>query len=611
MADINYKSRGSILRPLRTLSFLTRKPVTLPLEPREATANYRGFHLNDWEKCIGCSTCQKICDNEAITMVQIPDLPSDPVKGVRAQRPAIDYGRCCWCGLCVDVCPTASLSLSREYIHTCEDHELDSYFVLPDPNGMHDRFFGHGWQKSADSDLVDLERQAMPEQGAAERLQSFDEFVGGYDEQQAIVEASRCVQCGMCHDACPANMHAPEYIRAIWEQNLEEAVRQIYRTNPFASVCGRVCTRRCESACSIGVRGEPVAIRWLKRFAMDTVGHERVRDIATESCGDFISGRRVAVVGAGPAGLTAAADLARAGHKVTVFEALPDAGGMMRYGIPAYRLPYHAIEEDIDVIQAMGVEIRCNTRIGRDITMAQLQREHDAVLLAIGLQYGRSTRVPGTDHEGVRSAVDLLRRITLGESFAVPGSAVVIGGGNVAMDIARSLARLQIREHGEANITVTALEDAGHMLADPVELRETHEEGITVFPARGPKECRLNDDGGLVGLVSVKVQSIFDEAGRFAPRYDESDIQLHEAEMVIEAIGQMADTALLGEELTERLEWERGRLQVNAGGRTSEPWLWAAGDLVHGPDIIHAVADGHRVAASMDTYLSQQEEATQ
>ncbi len=611
MADIDYKSRGSILNPLRTLSFLTRKPVTVPLEPREAAASYRGFHLNDWEKCIGCSTCQKICDNEAITMVHIPDLPADPLKGVRAQRPAIDYGRCCWCGLCVDVCPSASLSLSREYIHTCEAHELDSYFVLPDPNGMHGRYFGHGWQKSADSELVDLERQAMPEQGAAERLQSFAEFVDGYDTQQAIVEASRCVQCGMCHDACPAHMHAPEYIRAVWEQDLEEAVRQIYRTNPFASVCGRVCTRRCESACSIGVRGEPVAIRWLKRYAMDAVGHERVREIAIESRGDFISGRRVAVIGAGPAGLTAAADLARAGHRVTVYEALPEPGGMMRYGMPAYRLPYARIDDDVDVIRAMGVEIRCNTRIGKDFSLEQLQQEHDAVLLAIGLQFGRSTRVPGSDHGAVCSAVDLLRRITLDEPLTVPKSAVVIGGGNVAMDIARSMARLQIREHGRASITLTALEDAGHMLADPVEIREAHEEGITILPARGPKECRLDGNGGLQGLVTVKVLSIFDEAGRFAPRYDESDIQLHEADMVIEAIGQMADTSLLGDELTERLEWHRGRLQVDDGGRTSEHWLWAAGDLVSGPDVIHAVADGHRVAASMQTSLGMQVEETQ
>jgi glutamate synthase (NADPH/NADH) small chain len=606
MADIDYKSRGSILNPLRNLSFLTRKPVTLPLEPREASANYRGFHLNDWEKCIGCSTCQKICDNEAITMIHIPDLPEDPVRGVRARRPAIDYGRCCWCGLCVDICPTASLSLSREYVHTCEEHELDSYFILPDPHGMHRKFYGEGWHKTADEDLIDLKRQEMPEQPAGQRLQSFGEFVQGYDMQQAIVEASRCVQCGMCHDSCPAHMNAPEYIRAIWEQDLEEAVRQIYRTNPFAHVCGRVCTRRCEAACSIGVRGEPVAIRWLKRYAMDTVGHERIREIAGEGRGDYLSGGRVAVIGAGPAGLTAAFDLAKHGHSVTVYEAQPAAGGMMRYGIPSYRLPYERIDDDVDVIRAMGVDIQFNTRIGRDISMGQLQADYDAVLLAIGLWNGRSTRVPGSDHQQVRSAVELLREITLNESLPVPKSAVVIGGGNTAMDIARSMARLQLVQHGQANITVTALEDGAHLLADPMEIRETAEEGIAVLPGRGPRRCMVDEHGRLVGLETVRVVSLLDEQGRFAPQYDDDDVQMHVADMVIEAIGQQADTSLLGEELIEALEWERGRLKTDAEGRSSAGWLWAAGDVVTGPDVIHAVADGHRVAASIEACLGRE-----
>lgn len=611
MTEVNYKSKGSMLNPLRTLAFLVRKPVTLPLEPREASANYRGFHLNDWEKCIGCSTCQKICDNEAITMIHIPDLPEDPVKGVRARRPAIDYGRCCWCGLCVDVCPTASLSLSREYVHTCEEHELDSYFILPDPHGMHKQFFGHGWRKTADEDLIDLKRQPMPEQEPVARLQSFDEFVDGYDMQQAIVEASRCVQCGMCHDSCPAHMHAPEYIRAIWEQDLEEAVRQIYRTNPFAHVCGRVCTRRCESACSIGVRGEPVAIRWLKRYAMDNVSHERIRAIVGEQRSDFISGCKVAIVGAGPAGLTAAFDLVRNGHQVTVYEAMPEPGGMMRYGIPSYRLPYARIDDDVDVIRAMGVEIRCNTRIGQHITLAQLQAGHDAVLLAIGLQFGRSTRIPGADHQDVHSAVELLRRITLGEFVRVPPSVVVIGGGNTAMDTARSVARLQIAQHGRACVTVTALEDDEHLLADPVEIRETAEEGITVLPCRGPQRCESNESGGIAGLYTAAVLSMFDEQGRFAPCYDENDVQMHQAGMVVEAVGQQADLSFLGEELVERLAWIRGRLQTDAEGRTSESWLWAAGDLVHGPDVIHAVADGHRVAASIEASLSATVETIQ
>jgi glutamate synthase (NADPH/NADH) small chain len=602
MSKIDYENAGSLLNPLKALSFFTRPAVTEPLEPRLAALRYRGFHLNDWEKCIGCSTCQKVCDNAAISMVKIPALPEDPLNGVRNLRPAIDYGRCCWCALCVDLCPTGSIRLSREYVHTCTDEALSSYFVLPDPNGLHKTHFGEGWSKTPENDLVDPDRQPMGITEPAERIRNFDEIVNGYDKQQAILEASRCVQCGMCHTACPTHMDAPEYIRAIWQDDLEEAVRQIYKTNPFAHTCGRVCTHRCETACSIGKRGEPIAIRWLKRYAMDAFTPEQVRDIVGRPAGPA-TGRKIAIVGSGPAGLTAAFDLARMGHRVTVFEGLDRPGGMPRWGIPAYRLPYECLDADIAVIEAMGVEIRCNTWIGRDISLAALREDYDAVMLALGLQLGRSTRIPGADHPRVYKAVDVLRWFTDDQAFEVPRSAVVIGGGNVAMDTARSLARLQKQVHGEVRITVTALEDFDHFLADTEEVVESGEEGITILDNRGPQAC-IVEDGRLVGLSTLKVVSIFDDQQRFAPKYDESDRQVHEGEAIIEAIGQMTDTELLGEELTEALAWNRGRLQVDGDGHTSEPWLWAGGDMVKGPDVVHAVADGHRTARSINQYLT-------
>lgn len=239
-------------------------------------------------------------------MVKVPHLPEDPVNGIRNLRPAIDYGRCCWCALCVDICPTSAISLSREYVHICTQEEIDSYFILPNETGIQGEFYGQGWQKSADSDLLDLERQPMAEIEPAVRIDNFDEIVNGYTDQQALIEASRCVQCGMCHDACPTHMDAPEYIRAIWQGKPEEAVRWIYKSNPFSHVCGRVCTHRCEDACSIGRRGHPVSIRWLKRYAMDSVDHQRVKEIAAEGKVSYLSGHRIAVIGAGPAGLTAA-----------------------------------------------------------------------------------------------------------------------------------------------------------------------------------------------------------------------------------------------------------------------------------------------------------------
>jgi glutamate synthase (NADPH/NADH) small chain len=179
----------------------------------------------------------------------------------------------------------------------------------------------------------------------------------------------------------------------------------------------------------------------------------------------------------------------------------------------------------------------------------------------------------------------------------------VIGGGNVAMDIARTVARLQRKSFGAVKVTVTALEDFAHFLADPAEVQEAKEEGIEIFDARGPQECLVDAQGRLTGLRTWRVKAIFDEQGRFAPSYDSDDERIHPGEMVVEAIGQASDTSLLGDALTEKLEWRRGRLDVDAGGRTSEPWLWAAGDMVRGPDVVNAVADGHRVAASIHAHI--------
>jgi len=185
----------------------------------------------------------------------------------------------------------------------------------------------------------------------------------------------------------------------------------------------------------------------------------------------------------------------------------------------------------------------------------------------------------------------------------LPHSVAVIGGGNVAMDIARSLARLQKQQYGKVQITLTALEEQQHFMADPDEIKESLEEGIIIKDSCGPQGCEIDTDGKLIGLKTWKVTSIFDEQHRFVPQYDEEQEVVHNCEAVIEAIGQFADTSLLGKELTEQLEWNRGRLQVDADGRTSEDWLWSAGDCVNGPDVVHAVADGHRVAASIEQQL--------
>ena len=240
--------------------------------------------------------------------------------------------------------------------------------------------------------------------------------------------------------------------------------------------------------------------------------------------------------------------------------------------------------------------------------MDELRQQFDAVLIAVGLWTGRSTRIQGSDADGVERAVELLRKVADGELIRVPRQAVIIGGGNVAMDIARTLARLQKQRYGQVAITLTALEDIDHFLADPDEIKEAREEGIEILDARGPQQVVI-ENGSATGLCTWKVLSIFDENGRFAPKYDADDELIHPGDMVVEAIGQAADISLLGEALTEELDWNRGRLKIDDNLRTSVDWLWAAGDMVRGPDVVSAVADGHKAAASINQFLCIREQA--
>lgn len=580
---------------------MVKEPVTIkePLK-REAAPRYRGFHKNDIETCIGCGTCESICQNAAIDLVPVEGIETKD--GDSGLRPRIDYGRCCWCALCVDVCTTNSLSLSNHFKWVDTDPEVFRFTPGVDKKEWDN--VEAGWKKPGSNyELYSKERTHMPELKPDNRDKSFIEIVQGYSKEQAMEEADRCVECGICVATCPAHMGIPEYIKAIRNDDLNEGLRILYDTNPLPEICGRICTHKCETVCSVGHQGDPLSIRWLKRYIADQNPSENYKQILeTENVKK--NGKKVAIIGSGPSGLSAAHYLALMGYECTIFEKLPQAGGMMRYGIPEYRLPYDSIDKDVNYILSLGVEIKYNVTVGKDITLEDLHKQFDAVFSGTGLHLGRSTRIPGTDHPNVYQAVDLLRDIVLGNEVPVMKKIVVIGGGNVAMDITRSLARLQNQKFGKVDILATSLESENEMPADREEVIEAREENATVEPGWGPVSIEM-EDGKIKGLNVVKCVSVFDENRRFSPKFDESQTNFFAADMVVESIGQGMDLAYLPEDIKENLKMDnRGRIVVNTDFQSSLGWLFVGGDIIQGPDVIHGIANGHKAAMGIDKFLN-------
>ncbi len=411
-----------------------------------------------------------------------------------------------------------------------------------------------------------------------------------------------------CREGCPVNTDARGYVQAVARGDYAEAYRIARGPNPFASICGRVCGAPCEAACRRGFIDKPVTIRAIKRATTERYGVEAPGDPADTLKFSTAPGSlepepregKVAVVGAGVAGLTCAHDLARLGYRVTVFEADKEPGGMLRTGVPVFRMPPEAWRREIDAILALGIELRCGVRVGRDVTLPDLRGQgFAAVFLGVGLPKSRVLELPGRELGGIVSGLDLLRSFNLREKIPPLGRVVVIGGGNVAYDCARSAVRLA----GTESVTMVCLEALDEMPADEIEIIEGEEEGIFLANRRGPVRF-VGEEGEITGIETRKVSRVFDDEGGVAPEMTPGSEEVLDCDAIVIAVGQAGDTGV-GAGLAA-LEFGRGGTIVadRESGATSIPWLFAAGDAALGPGLfIDAVGQAQRAARSIHEYL--------
>ncbi len=431
-----------------------------------------------------------------------------------------------------------------------------------------------------------------------------------------------------CMAACPVHTEAGRYVTLIAEGKYQEAYRVARRPNPFASICGRVCAAPCEPACRRGTIDQPIAIRALKRFACERFGVESMVDLEKlkEVFGKSVkkNGRRVAVIGAGPAGLSCAHDLALLGYDVTVFEAQPVAGGMLRLGIPEYRLPRELIRLEINAILSLGIELKLNSALGRDFTLQDLRtRGYESVYIALGAHRSRELKIEGVELDGVLRAIEYLLNVNLGYRLELGERVVVIGGGNVAIDVARTAARqekidvgptTEITEaldvarsavrFGAKEVHLFCLEDWNEMPAAKDEIEQALEERIHIHVRKGPSRI-LGKNGKVVGFETIDCVSVFDAAGRFLPKFAPGTEQRIEADTVVLAIGQSSDLSWLNDDDGIAIT-PRSTIAVDpATLATTAPGVFAGGDISFGPrNAISAIADGKRGAQSIHRYLT-------
>ncbi|MGN0732918.1 MAG: FAD-dependent oxidoreductase [Emergencia sp.] len=478
----------------------------------------------------------------------------------------VDEQKCVACGKCVESCPAGAVKLG---------------------------------QKLCDKEGCEITYPKMPlptEQPWGEHMWSHN-----YRDTNRI----NCYDTGTspCKTACPAHIAVQGYLQLAKEGRYEEALALIKKDNPLPAVCGHVCNRRCEDACTRGEIDEAVAIDEVKRFVAERDLNAETRYIPKPVIPSLRGGfsEKIAIIGAGPAGLSCAYYLALTGYKPTVFEKNEEPGGMLRYGVPSYKLEKELLAAEIDVIREMGVEIRCGVEVGRDITIEDLREQgYKGFYAAIGCQKGKKPGITGENAEGAHTAVDFLKEAGAKEGFDLEGDVVVVGGGNVAIDAARVSRRCT-----DARVSMFCLEQKGDMPASDEEIAEAQEEGIELNCGWGPKEV-IEENGHVSGVVFKKCVRVFDEQGRFSPEYDDDDTLTVACRHVIFSVGQTIDWGSMLDNLHVELRPNGSALANRLTYQTSEPDVFVGGDVYTGPKFaIDAIAAGREGAISLHRYVHE------
>ena len=506
------------------------------------------------------------CNVNVCYALRTSQLFNTPNMSRSAYIAKVEKQNCVACGKCVEACPAGAVKLGQKL---CDKEGCEiTYPRIPLPG---DQPWGeHMWSHN----YRDTNR------------------INCYDTGTAP-----------CKTACPAHIGIQGYLQLAKEGRYEDALALIKKDNPLPAVCGHVCNRRCEDACTRGTIDEAVAIDEVKRFIAERDLNAETRFIPKKTIPSLKGGfkEKIAIIGAGPAGLSCAYFLALTGYKPTIFEKNAEPGGMLRYGIPSYKLEKDLLAAEIDVIRQLGVEIRCGVEVGKDVTIEDLREQgYKGFYAAIGCQRGRKPGISGENAEGAYTAVDFLRKAGGSESFPLEGDVVVVGGGNVAIDAARVSSRCT-----DAKISMFCLETREKMPASNEEIEEALEEGIELNCGWGPKEI-LEEDGHVRGVVFKKCTRVFDAQGRFSPEYDENDTVTVPCRHVIFSVGQAIDWGHMLDNLHVELRPNGGALANKLTYQTSEPDIFVGGDVYTGPKFaIDAIAAGREGAVSLHRYVHE------